>query len=408
MPIKIAPLTPFQIEKAKAKQKEYNLQDGRGLALKVKPNGSKLWFYNYYRPISGKRNNMSFGKYPLVTLAGAREMAHDARVLLADGIDPKVHRDSLLIAKKPNTLQSTFEQWFETKKGQNSEETSKKMKQRLDNHLLNALGQFEVNSITAPQVIEVLTPLANQGHLEMVVRICQNFNAIMNHAVNEGVIEKNRFTGISNTFIKPNTTSKATLSSAELPELLSSINFASIKKPTRCLIEFQLHTMSRPCEAAGARWSEINVEEKLWSIPAHRMENKEPHIIPLSNQALSLLATIRAITIVDEFIFPSNLSKSGHMNEETVNTALGRMGFKGRQTGIGLRELASNVLKEQGSFNEDLINAALSYKDKNPVRGTYNRSNYLESRAPMMDWWSQYIEEKSIIGSSIVGLKTIG
>lgn len=307
-----------------------------------------------------------------------------------------------------HTLQSAFEQWFETKKRQNAEETSKKMKRRLDNHLLKALGQVELKSITAQQVIDVLEPLANEGRLEMVVRICQNFNAIMNHAVIEGVIEKNNFTGISNTFFKPKPTSKATLSADELPELLSAISFASIKKLTRCLIEFQLHTMSKPCEAAGARWSEINIEEKLWSIPAERMENKVPHIIPLSNHVLSLLAIIRAITTVDEFIFPSKLSKSGHLNKETVNAALKRMGFKGRQTGIGLSELASRVLKEKGKFDKDIIDTALSYKDKDQVRSTYNRSNYLERRTVMMEWWSQYIEDKSIMGSSIVGLKTIG
>ena len=280
---KTNPLTATQILQAKPKEKEYNLLDGDGLALRIKPNGSKLWIFNYYRPITRKRANLSIGKYPAISLAKARTKAIEARELLADGIDPKEHRDDTLREKQlelSNTLQAVFDDWLEVKKTSIKEQTAKKLKQRIEKYLLPDLGKLPLGDITAPQAIKTIKPIANQGKLETVGRLCRNLNEIMTFAVNTGVIEHNRLAGIGKAFETAKVTNQASLDPKDLPELLKTINYASIKPITRCLLEWQLHTMTRPAETAGARWDEIDKEKRVWVIPAERMKKGRDHAVP--------------------------------------------------------------------------------------------------------------------------------
>ena len=149
-----------------------------------------------------------------------------------------------------------------------------------------------LSEITAPQAIKILKPVANQGKLETVGRLCRNLNEIMTFAVNTGVIEHNKLAGIGKAFETATVTNQASLKPDELPELLTALNFASIKPITRGLIELQLHTMTRPSETAAARWNEIDKDKQLWNIPAERMKKGRLHIVPLTTQTLALLETI--------------------------------------------------------------------------------------------------------------------
>jgi len=406
---KTTPLNATQVDKSKPKEKEYSLNDGNGLALRIKPIGTKIWIFNYQRPITKKRANLTLGKYPALSLAKARTKAIEARELLVDDIDPKDYRDDQLLSKQTklnNTLQVVFDSWFSVKKTSIKELTAKKLKQRLDKYLLSYLGKKPINEITAPQTIKVLQPLANEGKLETVGRICRNLNEIMTFAVNTGIIEHNRLAGIGKAFAAPKVTNQASLKPEELPKLLTALNYANIKNITRCLIEWQLHTMTRPSESAGARWDEIDLENQLWNIPEDRMKKGRPHTIPLTDQTSALLETIKSITPESEFVFPGHTSRKKHVSSQTANKALERMGFKGQQTSHGLRALASTTLNEQG-FDVDVIEAALSHVDKDKVRSAYNRTDYLERRKKVMSWWSNHITEASEGSNSINGLQAL-
>ena len=406
---KTQPLTATQVQQAKPKLKEYSLSDGNGLALRVRPIGSKFWIFNYQRPITKKRANLTLGKFPDLSLAKARTKAIEARELLADGIDPKEHRDNTLREKQlelSNTLQAVFDDWLEVKKTSIKEQTAKKLKQRIEKYLLPDLGKFPLGDITAPQAIKTIKPIANQGKLETVGRLCRNLNEIMTFAVNTGVIEHNRLAGIGKAFETAKVTNQASLDPKDLPELLKTINYASIKPITRCLLEWQLHTMTRPAETAGARWDEIDKEKMLWVIPAERMKKGRVHTVPLTKQTLDLLETIDFITGESEYIFPADKSNKNHINKETANKALVRMGFKGRQTSHGLRALASTTLNEQ-IFDADIIEAALSHVDRDKVRSAYNRTDYLERRKVLMMWWSDHIEEAATGSLSMSGKKSL-
>ncbi len=171
---------------------------------------------------------------------------------------------------------------------------------------------------------------------------------------------------------------------------MRSLFMSDLSVPTRCLIEWQLLTLVRPSEASGARWAEIDLNAKLWTIPAERMKAKREHIVPLSVQALDILEVMKLISAHREHFFPSRNAPKQPMNSQTANAALKRLGYGGKLVAHGLRSIASTAMNESG-FNPDVIEAALAHSDKNEVRRAYNRTTYLEQRKELMNWWGSFI-----------------
>lgn len=398
-------LSDKEIKAAKLDTKEYNLFDGEGLRLRIKPNGSKLWILNYKHPQTLKRTNFSLGKYPEVSLAQARKSTLSIKELLALGIDPQEEKKKKLQAYKEiheHTFSNVSQEWFEIKKDSITPDYAEDIWRSLILHVFPKLADTPIKEITAPLIIDLLRPIEAKGSLETVKRLTQRLNEIMNYATNCGLIQANPLTGIKAAFKKPKKENMAALAPSELPELMSAIANASIKRTTRCLIEWQLNTMTRPAEASGARWDEINIDEKIWTIPAERMKKRREHRIPLTEQMLALLEVMKPISGHREFVFPSDRDPKKPCSSQTVNMALKRMGFAGRLVSHGLRSIASTTLNEQG-FESDLIEAALAHVDDSQVRAAYNRTDYLERRRPMMSWWSGHIEEASKGKLSITG-----
>lgn len=394
MPRITKPLTNTEVKQAKPKDKVYTLSDGGGLQLRVKPNGSKLWLLDYLRPYTKKRTSLSFGSYPAVSIAEARKARDAAKVLLAKNIDPKEHRDEQERQNanaNNNTLEHVAAQWLEVKRSTVSESHAQDTWRSLELHIFPSLGKLPIHKITAVKAIETIRPIAERGSLETVKRLCQRLNEIMLYSVNVGLIHANPLTGINKAFQTPVKQHLPTLKPEQLPKLMSALSVASIKITTRCLIEWQLHTMVRPSEAAGTRWDELDLEDALWHIPAERMKKKKAHSVPLSPQSIALLELMRPISGRSAFVFPSDRSLNKPRNASTANVALKRMGFDGELVAHGMRSIASTTLNEQG-FDPDIIEAALAHVGDNDVRNAYNRADYIKRRFPMMCWWSEHIE----------------
>ena len=409
MAIKVPPLSDKKIKLAKVLDKDYVLSDGNGLQLRVRTNGSKVWNFNYKHPQTKNRINISIGKYPGVSLINARKKAQSFRDLLAQDIDPKEDREKRLIEEKEiteHTVKNIALEWYGLKKHSVTADYAADIWRSLERHIFPTLENTPISAITAPMVIELLRPIEAKGNLETIKRLTQRLNEIMTYAVNGGLIFSNPLSGIKANFKKPKKSHMLALTPDELPELMIAIANASIKRTTRCLIEWQLHTMTRPSEAAGAMWQEIDLENKTWTIPPERMKKRREHVIPLTDQALALLETMRPISWHREYIFPSDRNPRTHCNSQTANVALKRMNFGGRLVSHGLRSIASTTLNEQG-FEADLIESALAHVGDNQVRNAYNRTNYLERRRPMMSWWSEYVEKASQGNLSVTGFKSL-
>ncbi|MGR5118475.1 integrase domain-containing protein [Vibrio astriarenae] len=405
----VKPLSDREIKSAKPKEKDFVLSDGGGLQLRVRAHGSKLWNFNYIHPATKKRVNLGLGSYPDISLSKARELKQYNRELVARGIDPKADRQEKVALNKQqaeNTLLNVSEQWFRVKKSDITPDHAQDIWRSLERNVFPHLGQLPIEKITAPIVIDVLKPLEAKGSLETLKRVVQRLNEVTVYAVNCGLIQTNPIAGLKSVFKSPKKESMPTLKPNELPELISAIANASIKRTTRCLIEWQLHTMTRPSEASGARWEEIDLDKQVWIIPAARMKKNREHAIPLTPESIALLEVMRPLSGHREFIFPSDRDPKKPCNSQTANMALKRMGFANRLVSHGLRALASTILNEK-EFNRDLIEAALAHVDSNQVRAAYNRTDYLEQRREMMSWWSGHIREAAQGSLSVARSDTI-
>lgn len=389
------PLTNTEVKNAKPSAKERNLADGDGLALRIKPNGTRLWVFNYTKPHTKNRANMSFGTYPDVSLAQAREKRRNARSILQSGNDPKVERDNERLKNETshsNTFEHIANKWFVIKKSQISDNHANDIWRSFELHLFPIIGNSPLHKLTAPQTIEALKPLSKKGSLETVRRLIQRINEVMTFALNTGQLEHNPLAGINQAFQAPIKKHMPSISPDELPELMKRINSANVHKTTYNLILWQLHTALRPGEAVQARWKEIDFKKKFWLIPKETMKKKRAHTIPLTKEMLEILSTMKEINPKREFVFASHIKPRQHMNPSTVNMALRRMGYKGELVAHGFRSIASTAMNEHG-IDPDIIESALSHLDKNEVRRAYNRAEYIEQRRDAMQWWSTKINQ---------------
>ena len=394
MPRITKPLTDTEVRQAKPKSKEYTLWDGKGLCLRVKTSGSKSWVFSYYRPTTGKRANLGFGLYPDVSLVNAREARQECLSLLARRLDPQTHRiDQRRQTKEAhgNTLKVVAVAWLGVKKAKVSEAYALDIERSLERHIFPKLGKRPVHELTAREVIAELEPISKKGSHETVKRLCQRLNEVMEFAVIKELANTNPLTGISKAFQAPRKQHLPTLQPSDLPIFLATLAGAQINTATRCLIEWQLHTMTRPAEAAGACWEELDQEKGLWHIPPNRMKTRKAHTIPISPQAQAILERMKPISGSGQFVFPGERDPKTHIHRQTANMAIKRMGYSGKLVAHGLRSLASTTLNEQG-FDPDVIETALAHTDRNEVRAAYNRAQYLERRRVMMLWWSEHIE----------------
>ena len=392
-------LTPTQIDKAKPQEKEYNLADGQGLFLRIKSNGVKTWLFNYYRPITKKRNNLALGDYPAVTLKQAKEKRAEYKSLLAQQIDPATYRQQQEQAKQ-NELNNTYEAvawaWLEYRKTKKnfSDNYQKDVISLINRCLLPHFGHLPISQVTAPMALKAFKQYQDEGHLEKLKRTIQKHNEIMTYALHRDLISFNPTANIAKEFDSPTVEHFKTLKPEDLSEFMFTLQNAQIHLQTRYLILWQLLTMTRPNEAATAKWADIDEKNRIWTIPAEQMKRGIEHRITLSRQALALLGQIKKLSGGKTYLFPSVKNPQSHVNTQTANAAIKRMGYAGKLVAHGLRSIASTYLNDQG-FNSDLIEVALSHLNSDRVKTAYDRGEKLEQRFKLLQAWADFVEQSS-------------
>ncbi|HIF9114576.1 TPA: integrase domain-containing protein [Photobacterium damselae] len=394
---RVVPLTDKKVKSLKPAGKETIASDGKGLQLRIMPNGTKSWRFVYKNPATGKRSNMTLGKYPELSIANARKIAEGHRELVALDIDPKLHKQAekeKTEAIHQHTLFNVSQQWMEQKKSEVTEDYAKDIWRSFELHVFPSLSSQPISMITAQSVIKTLKVVEAKGSLETLKRLSQRLNEVMIYAMHSGLIEANPISNILAAFKKPQKQHMKALEPQELPKLMTTLAEASIKRSTRCLIKFQLHTMTRPNEAAGAKWSEFDLDNRVWTIPSERMKKRKEHRVPLTEEVIRLLSIMDSMKVNSEYVFPSIKDPKKPMHSQTANMALKRMGFGGRLVSHGLRSIASSTLNEAG-HDYFLIEASLAHLIGSDTHRAYSRTDYLERRRELMDWWSTHIVNAS-------------
>lgn len=391
------PLTNTEVERARPKEKEYNLVDGQGLSLRVKTTGAKTWIFNYYHPTTKKRTNFTIGNYPEITIAQARQQREEWRALLAQGIDPQTHKARLEREQElaeANTFLAVAEKWRAKKQGEIEEKTLKKYWRSLELHVLPFIGSYPIAEIVPTLALVPLERVQERNNLDMANRLASYINDILNFAVNGGIIPFNPCLKMSKNLKKHIKKNNPHVKSEELPKLLQDIDESRAVRQTKKLIMFSLLTMVRPGEARKAEWAEIDFIKKIWTIPAKRMKARKPHIVPISKQLIHLLEQLHPITGRFVHVFPKRGDNSGCMSEGTANNAIKRSGegYAGIQTAHGLRGLVRTYMGDVGEVLEH-SEACLAHKTGGAVSLAYNHSTYLEQRKVLMQKWADFVEQ---------------
>ena len=402
-------LTNTEVEKLKAKKEAYNSRsDGEGLYMRIFPNSRKVWRLKYTKPSTNNRTNISLGDYPALTLAQARERKREIQALLVQDIDPQLHQQQEEQKQQQadnNTFAKIAAAWFEDRKKRAnfSDKTTTDTWSMIERHILPHFGDLPITQITALMAINAFKLLQERGTLETLKRAIQKMNEIMIYALHRGIIEANVTANIGKEFDNPTVTHMKAIKPEQLGEFLTTLANSNITKITRLLIQWQLLTMTRPAEAATARYEDINEKERLWTIYIQKglksSDMGREHKVTLSRQALAVLREIKKFSGGKRYLFPSIKNPATHINTQTANAAIKRMGYQGKLVAHGMRAIASTVLNEARTadglrrFDKDLIEVALSHVNNDDVRMAYLRAEYLPHRFDMLQWWGDYVEQ---------------
>ena len=386
-------LTDPKIRQAKPADKPYKLSDGGGLFLLVKPGGSKLWRLKYR--FGGKEKLLAIGSYDKgVSLKKARDERDKARKQLVEGIDPGASRKEKKHAEREqieNTFRAIALNWAETYGAHWTESHRARVVTSLEADAFPALGDLPIKEITPPMVLEVIRAVESRGALDVASRVLQRTSSIFRFAIQTGRATYNPASDMRGVLKTRKVEHRSTISQGELPEFLKKLDSYSGDPITKLALRLIILTFVRTGELRGARWEEFDVDQREWRIPAERMKMRSPHIVPLSHQALAVLEELQPLTGHFDLLFPSQRDQQKPISENTLLYALYRLGYHKRATVHGFRALASTIMNETG-FRPDVIERQLAHVERNKVRAAYHRSEYLEERQKMMDWWGACIE----------------
>lgn len=397
-------LTEAAVKQAKPGAKPYKMFDGHGLYLEVTPAGGKWWRLKYRH--SSKERRLSLGVYPDVSIKNARERRQAARKLLTQGVDPSSQRKADKAAQRAahgNSFKALAEAWHSKKAKEWAPSTAAKARAYLDSDLIPALGDRPMIEIKRRDLVDTLAKIEERGALDVAKKCREWLSGIFRYALVAGVIEVNTATDL-NVVAAPQRATRhyPHLPESELPELLNALDSYGGDPATVRAIQLLLLTGRRPGELRFTVWKWIDLEGATWTVPSDVMKMRREHVIPLPVQAVEVLREQQQFTGRRELVFSNRDTPLLPISENTMGSALNRMGFKNRQTAHGFRHLISTALNERG-YNRDWIEKQLAHKDDNKIRATYNKAEYLDQRRQMMQAWADTLD--SIKGGKVIAGK---
>lgn len=414
-------LTDIKVRSAKPQEKEYTLVDGDGMFLLVHPNGSRYWRFRFR--FGGKQHLMAFGVYPEISLADARQKREEARRLVAAGIDPREHKRAVKEeqAKEAITFESVAREWHAANKKW-TEEHSRRVLKSLEDNLFSAIGKRSIEELKTRDLLAPIKVVEATGRFEVASRLQQRTTAIMRYAVQSGLIDYNPAQEMAGAVASSNRVHRPALELKRLPELLHRIDCYTGRLLTRLAVELTLLIFIRSSELRFARWSEIDFETAMWTIPAEReaiegvkhshrgSKMRTPHLVPLSHQALAILIQVHKLSGERDFVFVGDHNPRKPMSENTVNKALRVMGYdtKVEVCGHGFRTMACSSLIESGLWSRDAVERQMSHMERNSVRAAYiHKAEHLDERRLMLQWWADYLDANREKGVSAFDFKNI-
>lgn len=394
------PLSDTAIRNAKPADKPQKLADGGGLYLLLNPNGSRWWRLKYRA--GGKEKLLSLGTYPDTGLKDARDRRDAARKLLAAGVDPGEERKAQKAAafdRAGNGFEVVAREWL-------SKQTwvphyRCKVEAWMSKDVYPYIGGRPIADLTAPEFLAVGRRMEERGAIESAHRILQTCGQTMRYAIATGRAERNPVADLKGALASPPERHHAAITDpAELGGLLRAIEGYAGDPVTRAALKLSALLFVRPGELRHAEWQEIDLDVAEWNIPAGKMKMRQPHLVPLSEQAVAILRELHLLTGRGQYVFPGARSPRRPMSNNAINAALRRMGYaKEAMTAHGFRATARTILDEVLNYRADYIEHQLAHAVKDPNGRAYNRTAHLAERRKMMAAWADYLDTLKVGGN---------
>lgn len=387
-------LTETTIRAAKPRQRPAKLFDGKGLYLEVSPAGGKWWRLKYR--YAGKEKRLSLGIYPEISLKEARDRRDEARKLLANGVDPSVHRQVEKLARveqAANSFEAVAREWYAKQSPKWSPDHAARILRRLDKDIFSQIGGRPIAEAKAIEVLAAVRRIEDRDALDTAHRAMGTCSQIFRYAVATGRIDRD-----------PTRDLRGALSPAQGGHFAAQTEprrFAEILKMldayegtfiVQCALRLAPLVFARPGELRRAEWADIDLEAKEWRYVVTK--TKTQHIVPLSRQAVDILRELQSLTGDSRYVFPGARSNKRPMSDNAILAALRRLGIpKEEMSGHGFRAAARTILDEVLGVRPDFIEHQLAHSVRDPNGRAYNRTAHLPERCKMMQVWADYLDE---------------
>ena len=397
-------LTDTAIRNSKPTDSTQRLFDGGGLYLEIAPSGGKWWRLKYRH--GGKEKRLSLGVYPDTGLKDARANRDAARKLLAAGIDPGQQRKATKAAgaeRAANSYEVIAREWHAKQSATWVELHASRIMLRMENDVFPWLGSRPIADVTAPELLAMLNRIVDRGAVESAHRVLQNCGQVFRYAIATGRTDRNPAADLRGALPPVKQTSHAAITDPlGVGALLRAMDGYAGSFVTKCALLLAPMLFVRPGELRAAEWAEFDLDAAQWNIPAARMKMREPHLVPLPSQAVTILRELHALTGRGRYVFPGARSPKRPMSNNAVNAALRRMGYdKDTMTGHGFRAMARTILDEVLHVRPDYIEHQLAHAVRDPNGRAYNRTAHLPERRAMMQQWADYLDALKIGGKVV-------
>lgn len=393
-------LSDTRVKQAKSQGRPYKLADEKGLYLYVSAAGAKSWRYDYR--FNGRRRTVTFGLYPALSLAMARDRHYDARRLLAAGVDPAAQKRQArakAVKAAANTVRALGEGWYADLSTHRSETWRQNGRRWLDKRIYPAIGSRPASEVTSADVLALVKDMA-RDYPTSAEYVRQMLSRIFVYGVRNQQCTSDPAHAVRGAVVVPAPASYQPLRTGQLYGFLESIRAYEGRRSTVIAAELLLLTCVRKTELTEAEVTEIDFEGQLWRIPAVRMKNGLDHIVPLSRQALELFREALALNFGSRFVFPSLGRLDKAMSRSTLNVMWERCALT--TPPHAMRTTFSTAANESGNFRPDVIEKVLAHVERNRVRRAYNAAEYLDERRELLQWWADHANTKP--GTNVTAL----
>lgn len=427
-------LTDKAVRAAEPREKAYKVTDQRGLFLHVATTGHKTWRFKYR--FEGKEQLLTFGSYPDVSLAAAREQRDDARKILREGRNPThaAKRARLVGSIAAKTFEELAREWYEKERPRWKPVHADDVITSLERDIFPHLGQMPLTEIDEPVLLAVLRKVENRGAIETARRLKQRVNSVFMYARGLGIKADNPCPAVG-AALKPLPPAKRYPALVEVPAIkamMADIDRAGASPVTRLAARFLALTAQRPGMVRNMRWDEIEgidwgaqdspSPEAVWVVPADKMKQELKlredqsfeHRVPLAPAAVETLRAVRWLTGRSPLVFPGSISGLVPLSENAIGYLYNREGYQGRHVPHGWRSSFSTIMNELAGreLGQDvrllgdrmIIDLMLAHTPAgvSPSEWRYNRAKFMQRRRELAEQWAAIIMEGALPVAEIV------